>query len=49
MLVLRVSLILENRRRDRLQQTSASLQDGPEGNEISDETDGRNLNFRYVY
>ncbi|KAH6975159.1 major facilitator superfamily domain-containing protein [Ilyonectria sp. MPI-CAGE-AT-0026] len=49
MLVLRVSLILENRRRDKLQENDASLQDGSEGNEISDETDGRNLNFRYVY
>ncbi|KAH7139890.1 major facilitator superfamily domain-containing protein [Dactylonectria estremocensis] len=48
MMVLRVSLIMENRRRDRLQESSASAQH-QQDDEISDETDGKNLNFRYVY
>ncbi|KAH7129205.1 major facilitator superfamily domain-containing protein [Dactylonectria macrodidyma] len=48
MLVLRVSLIMENRRRDRLQESSASTQ-YQQDDEISDETDGKNMNFRYVY
>ncbi|KAF5008114.1 hypothetical protein FDECE_5598 [Fusarium decemcellulare] len=49
MLALRFTLIRENHRRARLQQTSAPLQDDPDQLEISDETDRRNLNFRYVY
>lgn len=49
MLALRFSLIWENRRRDELQRASAGLQDEQYQHEISDETDGRNLSFRYVY
>ncbi|PNP78583.1 hypothetical protein FNYG_08062 [Fusarium nygamai] len=49
MIVLRFVLIAENKRRDRLQQTSAGLQDDTEHLEISDITDRKNLNFRYVY
>ncbi|KAM5343629.1 hypothetical protein ACJ41O_012166 [Fusarium nematophilum] len=49
MLVLRFTLIFENRRRDQLQQTSISLEREPEQLELSDETDRRNMNFRYVY
>ncbi|KPM45168.1 hypothetical protein AK830_g1341 [Neonectria ditissima] len=48
MLALRFSLILENRRRDGLQQAHAPIEDAGRV-EISDETDGRNPNFRYVY
>ncbi|RSM19572.1 hypothetical protein CDV31_001459 [Fusarium ambrosium] len=47
MLVLRFTLIMENKRRDKLQQTSISLP--PEQLELSDKTDRQNLNFRYLY
>ncbi|KAF4966415.1 hypothetical protein FSARC_5890 [Fusarium sarcochroum] len=49
MLVLRFTLIRENHRRDKLQQTSTSLRDETEQLEISDTTDRKNLDFRYVY
>jgi ACS family allantoate permease-like MFS transporter len=49
MLVLRFSLVTENRRRDRLQQSAIPLEEEREQLEISDETDRRNLRFRYVY
>lgn len=49
MLVLRLTLVAENRRRDRLQQTAISLDAETHRLEISDETDGQNLTFRYVY
>ncbi|KAK7413282.1 hypothetical protein QQX98_007870 [Neonectria punicea] len=48
MLTLRFTLISENRRRDRLRQASAPMDEADQP-EISDETDRRNLNFRYVY
>lgn len=47
MLALRLSLIMENRRRDGLQQPTV-LCEG-ELLELSDETDQKNPNFRYVY
>ncbi|KAF5002741.1 hypothetical protein FGRMN_138 [Fusarium graminum] len=49
MLVLRFTLIRENKRRDALQQGSTSVHDENEHLEISDVTDRKNLNFRYVY
>ncbi|CVL07444.1 related to allantoate permease [Fusarium mangiferae] len=49
MIVLRFVLIAENKRRDELQQTSSGLEDDTEHLEISDVTDRKNLNFRYVY
>ncbi|KAF4338412.1 allantoate permease [Fusarium beomiforme] len=49
MIVLRFVLIAENKRRDKLQQTSSGLRDENEQLEISDVTDRKNLNFRYVY
>jgi MFS transporter, ACS family, allantoate permease len=49
MIVLRFVLIAENKRRDKLQQTSSGLRDETEYLEISDVTDRKNLNFRYVY
>ncbi|KAI6758300.1 hypothetical protein HG530_010540 [Fusarium avenaceum] len=49
MLVLRLTLIRENKRRDELQQTNASAHDENGHLEISDVTDRKNLNFRYVY
>ncbi|KAH7245288.1 major facilitator superfamily domain-containing protein [Fusarium tricinctum] len=49
MLVLRFTLIRENKRRDELQQINASAHNEDEHLEISDVTDRKNLNFRYVY
>ncbi|KAF4959442.1 hypothetical protein FGADI_1663 [Fusarium gaditjirri] len=49
MIVLRFVLIAENKRRDKLQETSSGLPDGTEYLEISDVTDRKNLSFRYVY
>jgi hypothetical protein len=49
MLALRFTIIRENKRRDALQQNSAVVQDESDHLEISDITDRKNLNFRYVY
>jgi ACS family allantoate permease-like MFS transporter len=50
MLLLRFTIIRENKRRDKLQQSSIDLQEGRMDHlELSDITDRKNLNFRYVY
>ena len=49
MLALRFTIIRENKRRDKLQQNSPVVQNDGDHLEISDVTDRKNLNFRYVY
>ena len=49
MLALRFTIIHENKRRDKLQQNSAVVRDEGDHLEISDVTDRKNPNFRYVY
>lgn len=49
MLVLRFTIIRENKRRDKLQQGPSDPVDDRDQLELSDVTDRKNLNFRYVY
>lgn len=49
MLLLRFTIIRENKRRDKLQQNSAGVHEERDHLELSDITDRKNLNFRYVY
>ncbi|KAF5228976.1 hypothetical protein FAUST_10706 [Fusarium austroamericanum] len=49
MLLLRFTIIRENKRRDKLQQNSVGVHEERYHLELSDITDRKNLNFRYVY
>ncbi|CAF3659050.1 hypothetical protein FGSG_03855 [Fusarium graminearum PH-1] len=49
MLLLRFTIIRENKRRDKLQQNSVGVHEERDHLELSDITDRKNLNFRYVY